>query len=276
MTPSLQSVESRAAHYCDAHLHLQDERIGGRLAALLALARQRGVDRFLTNTVSEEQWAGALELGRTIAGVIPFLGIHPWYAESVAAGWRERLAALIARGGCGLGEVGLDRSCAVPLERQLSLFQGQLELALEYRCPLVIHCVRHWGRLLDLLEGAGLSPEGPAVMVHSFSGSLETMERLLRLGVYCSFSARLLLGHETRLQQVFRAIPLEQVLLETDAPDQALWPRGPCSELRLNAPGCIVELYQQAARLRGCDPTTFTTTLWKNGTIFTHRAAAGP
>jgi len=259
------------APFLDSHLHLLDNRLGGRVEKTVEEAQALGVARFICNTCRKSEWAPALELNRRFPkSVIPLLGIHPWYASEAAPGWFERLEELAPKGG-GIGEIGLD-GLRGDMEIQKKVFYKQLRLAGKLEKPVVIHCVKAWGLLVDILERE--KAWNPGLILHSFGGSVEIMRRLLRLGALFSFSALLAAPNRSKLRRVFKDIPLERLLLESDAPDQLcptlVTPRQAPPEVTINTPGCIPSLYRFAADLRGMELDEFTTALWENGQIFTH------
>lgn len=258
--------------YCDAHLHLQDQRFAGERADIIDRAISGGVSRMLCNAVCEEDWQSIIEMGKRYPQVIPFIGLHPWYAGRAVSGWENRLAAHLQATGCGIGEAGLDRSCKVDRQLQAKVFMQQLDLAVSLGRPLVIHCVRCWGQLIDLLSGPLTSGAMPLLMVHSFNGSLEVMQRLINLGCYLSFSAKILHPPDSKISRAFMATPMERLLLETDAPDQ-LYGAEVVQQAR-NEPVFITSLYEQAARMRAMDLDTFCKAVWDNATVFTRAASA--
>lgn len=257
----------------DAHLHLQDARFDGLRGDILARARASGVGRFFCNATQESDWDRVLELGEAVEEVVPFVGIHPWFADQASGKWYVRLETL-ARDDCFIGETGLDRRSKVKMEIQEEVFAGHLELACRYNTPLVIHCVKAWGKLLEHLEAARCGFVNPPIMIHSFSGSLEIMERLLHLGAFISFSSALLNPQRSRLRQVFMEVPLDRLLLESDSPDQYWALPGQFFPDRLNEPAFIAPLYAQAADLLNMDLDLLTSTLWNNGSIYTNKTPA--
>jgi TatD DNase family protein len=259
----------------DAHLHLQDRRYGGQGKQIVDRALGQGVRRFLCNGTSESDWQAVLDIAACSDAVIPFLGIHPWQAASVSADWCHRLERLVSASGCGIGETGLDRRCRVDFHQQEQVFLAQLDMACRFDRPLVMHCVRAWGKLIELLEENTSSCTRPPMMIHSFSGSMETMERLASMGLFLSFSLKILDPEQHRLQQVFARVPLELLLLETDAPDQAYDAQGRKRADTLNEPGAIIGLYEGAARLRQMDCEQLSNIVWRNGSVFTHRKIVG-
>jgi TatD DNase family protein len=193
----------------------------------------------------------------------------------VSADWLSRLELLVRNIGCGIGETGLDKRCRVDLRRQEQVFLAQLELACMYDRPLVIHCVRSWGKLIELLDQNTSLGNTPPMMIHSFSGSMETMERLTRRGIFLSFSGALLDPEKKKLQQVFARTPKELLLLETDSPDQFFDVQGKKTATLLNEPMFISALYDKAAQIRKMDLKQLSTIVWHNGSVFTHRKTFG-
>ena len=260
--------------YLDAHLHLQDQRLGAELQSVIARARQKGVEQFFCNATSEKDWIRVLEFGQSIPGVVPFIGIHPWYADSARKGWEKHLCMLLEQHGCGVGEIGLDKRCSVDYTLQVALFKTQVHFALQYHRPLVIHCVRSWGAVVDTLEQEFRGPDAPPVMLHSYTGSVETMRRLVKAGAYISFSTRLLGRDEAKLKKVLIETPVERILLETDAPDQLASGLMAKGGRAYNEPMWVADLYHEVAQLKEITVEELKVFVWENGKIFTHTAAS--
>lgn len=267
--------EHQEPGYVDAHLHLQDRRLSDQLASVAARAAKRGVIRLFCNATHEEDWFAVLEVQQRVSGVVPFIGVHPWFAEMVSAGWGERLQELLAHNSCGVGEVGLDKKCRVGVEQQINVFTLQVELALEFRRPLVIHCVKSWDNLFSVLEPRYKKQDAPPLMLHSFVGSMEVMERLMRLGAYVSFSTGLQQPGQEKLRRVFQQVPLERILLETDAPNRATGAHDQGCAARSSEPMDVADLYTEAAQLKNIDISVVKSVVWNNGKVFTDAAAAG-
>jgi TatD DNase family protein len=254
----------------DSHLHLQDHRFYGILPEILLRARHSGIGRMLCNATREEDWQNVLNLGQDHPWILPFLGVHPWYADQVTPGWDQRLEAIVAANRSGIGEAGLDGKCRSAIANQTTVLSAQLDLAIKYQRPLSLHCVASWGRLVGILENRHARGSMPQVMLHAFSGSVEIMHRLLRIGCWFSFTARLVDPRCQKLRQVFLEIPLDRILLETDAPDQLPADLQKNGESSCNEPAHIAILYRKAADLRRLDFEQFTQHIWKNGEIFTN------
>lgn len=241
----------------DAHNHLQDDRFGGRQAELLSACRQVGVARMVVNGACEEDWPQVLALARAHPEVLPSFGYHPWYLSERTPQWRDNLRHFLDQVPSAIGEIGLDRwKPGLPYEGQEEVFLAQLRLAAERNLPVSLHCLQTWGRLLELLKAAPRPACG--FLLHSYGGSLEMVKAFADLGAYFSLPGYYAHERKERQRETFRQIPLERLLIETDAPDQLLpetrnrFPLSDASrDSALNHPANLVAVYDFAAELRG-------------------------
>jgi len=204
--------------WTDSHNHLQDPRLGDP-GPLVAAMKQAGVSRCVVNATREADWQAVEKLADAEPGfVIPAFGIHPWQAHTAETGWQDRLTSLLEKHPqSSIGECGLDSWISAPsLETQRPVFIDQLRLARELDRPLTIHCLKAWGALFDAFSEA--APPARFLM-HSFGGSIETARRLVPLGAFFSFSGHFLHPRKSAVLDVFRQLPPDRILLETDAPD---------------------------------------------------------
>ncbi len=261
----------------DAHLHLQDPRFSARLDEVIAGAEKRGVTTMFCNAVSEADWPLIAELSAHYRSVIPFLGIHPWRADTVRQHWQQRLqasAAALPRFG-GIGEAGLDKSCPVDFAVQKALFLAQLELAAENGWPLSVHCVRAWGPLVEILSALKKARGLPRIMIHAFNGSVEIMKRFTELGCYISYAESLAHPQQKKMQAAFRQTPRHLLLLETDAPyDKYPKKYQNGQERPFNQPADVADLYNFAADLLSLTPEDLSAAIHDNATLFTNENAS--
>ena len=149
--------------------------------------------------------------------VVPFFGVHPWYADKLPADWYETLQNFLkSNPAAGVGEVGLDKARNVDLARQTEVLHRQLEIAGRLKRPLAIHCVRAWSDLVSILKRS--LPSKTRFMIHSFQGSPQVLKDLLNLGGYISFSWKSLQRDTEESIALMRSVPLDRLLLETDFP----------------------------------------------------------
>ena len=207
--------------YFDAHDHLQNYATADEAAAALAAAEKAGVERMLCCGTSPDDWAAVLELAGRYPAVTPAFGLHPWH--SAEDGWLERLEEFLRRVPSCVGEIGLDGLNGRPGQEED--LKGQLQLARRMGRPAVLHCVKSWGRMQELLKGA----LPPRFMFHSYSGSAELVKVFAELGGYFSFGGEIMDPRRERLRAALAAAPRERLLFETESPepDAPGWRAGP-------------------------------------------------
>jgi TatD DNase family protein len=242
--------------FYDAHNHLQDDRFGGRQAELLLACRQAGVARMVVNGACEADWPQVLALAKVHPEVLPSFGYHPWYLHERTPQWRENMIRFLDQTPSAVGEIGLDRwKPGLPYEEQEEVFIAQLRIAAERNLPVSIHCLQAWGRMLEILK-AEPRPAG-GFLLHSYGGPAEMVKSFAALGAYFSLPGYYAYERKERQRETFRQIPLERLLIETDAPDQML-PPGQGQALTdlatgqpINHPVNLAVVHEFAAGLRG-------------------------
>jgi TatD DNase family protein len=233
----------------DAHCHLQDPSLERYLPKIAETLRAIGVRKVVVNGTREEDWPRVLEIARTYDFVIPALGLHPWYIKPRQPNWAGILEESAAP---ALGEIGLDRWVrGYDAQDQERVFVEQLALAARCNLPVSIHCLKAWGRLREILESEQVPEAG--FLLHSYGGPAEMIRRLADLGGYFSISGYFAHERKARQREVFRAVPFERLLIETDAPDMLL--PAEIEEFKLedglNHPANLRAVYRFAAGLRG-------------------------
>lgn len=243
--------------WIDAHNHLQDPRLGDA-EAVIKVMRDSGVGRCVVNATSEGDWQAVESLALAHPDfVMPVFGVHPWKAHTVSPGWETRLADLLGRfPNASIGECGLDgwvESPAVAI--QVPVFLAQLRLAREMDRPVTIHCLKAWQHLFDAFQR-----ENPPArfLMHSFGGSIETARRLIPKGAFFSFSGYFLHERKAAVMEVFRQLPMDRILVETDAPDMLPPPDSVTHPIPggANHPGNLPRVAERFAVALGCEPET--------------------
>lgn len=218
----------------DAHCHLDSDRLDAGADDLITEARQAGVGAIVMAGVDAASVQGQAELEARHPGVVfRVLGLHPQVIPTLSdAGIDAELkaleAALTAARPVALGETGLDAltpETRADLPRQRRVFRAQLGLARTLDLPVVLHLLRADADALAILRADGLPRAGG--LVHAFSGSAEFARALSRLGLHISFCGTLTLPTSRRLREAARMLPDEQLLVETDSPDQTPFPARP-------------------------------------------------
>ena len=201
--------------FYDTHLHLKPN---DSAAAVFAAARACQVTRFVVVGADFASSAGAADLvAAGEPGVYATVGIHPHDAKDFTGDLTPFRRWLAQPGVVAVGEIGLDYYYHhSPKEVQIPVFRQFLELALELDKPVVIHCRDAVPDLLAVL--AETWKPGHPFEVHSFTGTVPEVERILELGALVSFNGMVTFAKSDNIRDLVRAVPLDRMLLETDAP----------------------------------------------------------
>lgn len=223
--------------YFDAHNHLQFYASEAELAAALAGAARAGVAGMICCATRPGDWAAVAAICASRPEVRPAFGVHPWYAGEAAGDWLAGLEALL-RGPACVGEIGLDGVRKAPGQEEV--FAAQLELARRLGRPAIIHCVRMWGRLVEMLKAGAPA----SFMLHAYSGPAELVPELAAMGAYFSFGGEVSDPRRAKLRAALAAVPGDRLLMETESPEPGgpSWRRGPAG---------IVETAAALAAARG-------------------------
>lgn len=194
--------------WTDAHLHCPKK---GSAADFLEILKRRNIYPAALCGTSPADWPFVLQVKDTVR---PFVGLHPWWTEEESPHWASTLQRILTENATvGVGEIGLD---ARHKSSSPSVFQFQLDLAVELNRPVVIHCVHDWDRMTAILrEKVGKRPL--PLMFHRFAGSPEQAKELSRFNAFFSFAAGFCDLKSARFQRCIRSIPAERLLLESDA-----------------------------------------------------------
>lgn len=232
----------------DSHSHFDAPEFDHDRAAALARAHAAGVLRQVVPAVSAATWPKLREVCAADAGLFPAYGLHPMYLAqhrqrhlAELRDWIERERP-VAVGECGLDFFvdGLDA------DTQQHYFEGQLRLAREFDLPVIVHARRAVDAVIAAIRRIG----GLRGVVHSFSGSPEQARQLWTLDFMLGLGGPLTYARAQRLRRLARDMPLQYLLLETDAPDQPdAGIRG-----RRNEPARLSTVRDAVAELRGTSP----------------------
>ena len=233
----------------DSHAHYHDGRFDPDRDALLGeVLPAAGVIGVLEQGTTLESSRASIALAERYDYVWAAAGIHPEDAKDLPEDWLAQLTQLLSHPRVkALGEIGLDYHWldACPKDRQQEVFAAQLALAKELDLPVVIHDREAHGDTLAYLQQFR-----PAGVLHCFSGSWEMARQALDLGLYLGFGGVVTFPNSKHAQEVVTKMPLDRLLLETDAPYMAPVPyRG-----RRNDSSLIRFVAEKIGELRGQDP----------------------
>lgn len=243
--------------FIDAHNHLQAETLDPHRAEVIAALEQMKVGGVVVNGTAEDDWEKVASLAQKYPWVLPSYGLHPWYVARRTADWQMRLRERLDAGRCGVGEIGLDRWMkGCDFDDQRAVFSWQLALAAERNLPVTIHCLQAWGVLAEMLREQAVPSRG--FLLHAYGGPGEMIEEFTKCGAYFSFNGYFLHPRKAGQCRVFSQVPLDRLLVETDAPSMALPPERAAFTLPdsadgkpVNHPANIEVAYEALAGIRG-------------------------
>lgn len=242
----------------DSHCHLDVDEFAGDRDAVLARARTAGIAAQLIPAIDRAHWSGLAQLCAQHTDLHPAYGIHPLYLDGDVEADLVALPDWIERhGAVAVGECGLDWFVeGVDPERQRRVFRRQLEIAREFDLPLVLHARRAVEEIiLSLREFAPLRG-----VVHSYPGSEEQAAQLAKLGFRLGIGGPLTFERAHRLRRLVARVPLDWLLLETDAPDQPC----ACHRGQRNEPAHLNVVLRALAELRPESEERLAEATWQN------------
>lgn len=240
----------------DTHCHLNFKEFQGEVEPVLHRARKADVLRLINIGTNLKTSAESVALADRYPEVSATVGIHPHEANSLDIGTMQELYVLARKPKVvAVGEVGLDYfrlelagkfAKSPSKEQQRTVFEQLLDLAIELELPVVIHSRDAAKDVYEILVSFRDRVRG---VLHAFSYDREWAKKFLELGLFVSFAGNLTYPKNSHLHEVARTIPIDRLLLETDAP--YLPPeryRG-----KRNEPAYMVEVAEYVSQLRSLD-----------------------
>jgi TatD DNase family protein len=243
----------------DTHCHLDGEEFREDLEAVIARAREAGVTAVGVPGIDLKSCETVMEICRRYPGYcFPMLGLHP---EEVRADWQEVLQRIKISltshlspltSGIAIGEVGLDFYWSREFEEaQLQAFEEQVRWSVELQLPLMIHCRKAQNEMVNILRR--YKDDLPGGVFHCFTGNVLEAQELLRFDRFVLGIGGVLTFKKSKLPETLaKAVPLERIVLETDAPYMAPVPmRG-----QRNEPAYVAHVCRKLAEVYGVTEKT--------------------
>lgn len=229
----------------DSHSHFDVTAFDPDRALVHARALAAGVVRQVVPAIDAAGWQNLKAVCGRHTGLHPAYGLHPMYLDAHRPGHLHELRKWIERERpVAVGECGLDFFVeGLDPDEQQRYFDAQLELAREFDLPVIVHARRAVEAVIASIRKVG----GLRGVVHSFPGSAEQASQLHKLGFLLGIGGPVTYERAKRLRRIVAAMPIDQLLLETDAPDQ------PDADHRgqRNEPALLTRVLEVVAELRG-------------------------
>jgi TatD DNase family protein len=228
----------------DSHVHLDQPPFAPDRDAVLERASLAGVSRMIVPATHAANWSAIEALSKEHPHVYPAFGLHPVFLRQhlpehvqTLSSWLDRDVAV------AVGEIGLDFHVeGLNRDLQRDYFTQQLQLAGEHDLPVIVHARAALEEVILTLRRHG----GLRGVVHSFSGSQQQAENLWKIGFHLGIGGPVTYERAQRLRRIVSNMPIQYLLLESDAPDQ------PDADHRgqRNEPACVAAILSCVAGLR--------------------------
>lgn len=228
----------------DSHTHLDNSAFDPDRDAVLERAADAGVATMIVPATTAKSWQPITDLCHSRQGLHPAFGLHPMFMNQHARAHVDALSSwLDEHAAVAVGEIGLDfHQDDAQQDLQRDYFKRQLVLAGERELPVIVHARKALEEVTLTLRRIG----GLRGVVHSFSGSQQQAEHLWQLGFFLGIGGPVTYPRAKRLRRIVANMPLEFLLLESDAPDQP----NTGHQGERNEPALITEVLQCVASLR--------------------------
>jgi TatD DNase family protein len=231
----------------DTHAHLDHERFKDDVDQVMERAKLAQVQSIITVGADLASSRQAVGFAKRYPKVIATVGVHPHDADSVSESVLNEIAILAQdEGVVAIGEIGLDYHYDFsPRDVQRRVFAIQISLARKLELPIVVHVREAYQDVMSILKSEHAEDVGG--IIHCFSGDREVVKDCLDMGFYISVGGILTFANSQELREIVRGLPMDRILLETDAPYLTPVPyRG-----KRNEPAYIVHVAEALANLKG-------------------------
>lgn len=228
----------------DSHCHFDAEVFDEDRDAVLRRATEVGVSTIISPATTAASWPRLKNIASRYPGVYPCYGLHPMFIDHHRDDHIGQLRDWVRREKpIAVGEIGLDFYLKhLDRERQCDIFKAQLDIAESAGLPVIIHARKSTEQVLHMLR------QHPSVkgIVHSYSGSLEQASQLIKQNFKLGFGGPITWEGSKKLHRLIKGLPLESMVLETDAPDQT----GQTHRGERNEPSYIMEVAEKIASIK--------------------------
>jgi TatD DNase family protein len=231
--------------FFDSHCHFDFAEFDAQREQLWSDCVRSDIRGLLIPGIAPEQWLKAHDIALSHQGIVMAAGLHPWWLASATLPQEDTWLAMLEQKHCvAIGECGLDGGIAVPISAQKVVFEQHLQMAVEYSMPLIIHARQAHNEIIHLLIQYR-PPKGG--VIHGFTGSYELAMTYWRMGFYLGIGGSITYPRAQKTREMAKKMPLESLLLETDAPDMPLFGH----QGQVNHPIQLLSIANTLANIRG-------------------------
>lgn len=230
----------------DSHCHIDFPQFDADRTSVLEHAAKLGIHTILVPGTQARNWRNQIQLSHHFPQLKIALGLHPYFLQDFEQQDLVLLEKLILANRTqilAVGEIGLDFHISVDKGLQQDVLEKQLQLASEFDLPVILHHRQSHNQLIRTLKQYRLKRSG---VVHAFSGSLQQANSYIEMGFKLGVGGTITYPRANKTRTVFANVPLESLLIETDAPDMLLMG---CQGQR-NSPELLPKILEELAAIR--------------------------
>lgn len=234
----------------DTHCHLDAHEFDADRDAVILAAHAAGVSGIVIPSIEKNNFAAVRDCCTLYPGCFPAYGIHPLYIDRADETDCFKLREWLSKESIGayppvaLGEIGLDYFVpGFDAARQEYFFIEQLKIARDFDLPVLLHVRRSLDQVLKCLRRIGVR----GGIAHAFNGSRQQADEFIRLGFRLGFGGAMTYPGSTRIRKLASTLPINAIVLETDAPDMAPW----WLAGERNTPAELIRIARTFSELRG-------------------------
>jgi len=230
----------------DSHCHLDFSCFDHDRGEVLDRCRKLAVDTIVIPGTQASQWQKQIDLCHLHPQLKFALGLHPYFLNSFEPAHLVKLTHLLNQYQnkvLALGEIGLDTHIDVDWELQIHMFEQQLTIAKEHMLPIILHHRNSHNELIRILKAKKFTQGG---IVHAFSGSLQAAQTYIDLGFKIGVGGGITYSRANKTSKTIAQLPLNSLVLETDAPDMPLMGK----QGQRNSPEYLPEIFECLLALR--------------------------
>ena len=211
----------------DSHCHFDFDAFSSCRETLWQQCIESSIHQLLIPGIKPQQWPVGIKIAQKYKGIFMSCGLHPWFIDDALSPsvntdveqlpTDEQWCVTLASPHCvAIGECGLDAAITTSLQIQIPIFERHLMLAQQLAMPVIIHVRNTHNETIRLLKKYRLEKGG---VIHGFTGSKELAEEYWKMGFYLGVGGSITYPRAKKTREAIRSMPIESLLLETDAPD---------------------------------------------------------
>ena len=233
-------------HLIDTHCHIDFDDFDNDRDLIIQSANNLGVLDIIVPSVSKSSWQKTIRVCANIDQCHLALGLHPVFIKQHQPQHLIELDRLVGTySPIAIGEIGLDYYLKdLDKQKQYAYFSKQLIIAKQHDLPVIIHNRKAHDDCIKLLTEIGINKG----IIHAFNGSIQQAEKYIELGFLLGFGGMLTFERSTKLRKLVKQIPLESIVLETDAPDMTVKQH----KGERNSPHYLPFILQSIAQIKEC------------------------